>query len=457
MNVCGPYKDKTKVELGAPTPWYLSYFAPKLLPDGTIALDPEKRPILQRHRSYYPTKATAEADKPRLETQHAATGTGGYLFDRRAAEDYEQAKKIMGDGVTMVDVAKFWRLHHPLSDKKKVAQLVADFLGEISGSLGEERHWSDLKSRLGKFVVAGYGDRYPETITRDSIFEYLRNVTNKDGAKAEPRTRRNHKTAICNFFNWLLEKRLIEANPAGGIKKRMLAKEVPKEIVYLRLDYVQRYLRAAERYAPDLVAHEVIQLISGVRADDEMANFRAEFVLPRTKEVVIPAAIAKTGSREVIDNVEPSFWSWWSVYGPESGLLRPRNYGPKWARLRVLTSINDQAEADKLARLPIKTLLALPMAKKALAEWPWNARRRSFCTYHVALYQSADKTALILRHRGEASTLHKSYRGLGATQEDGREYFAILPKKVDQPILPEVEAKGIVKIQANRRLSAGQR
>jgi hypothetical protein len=303
------------------------------------------------------------------------------------------------------------------------------------------------------FMKAGFGGRYPDTITREEVFSYVTNLKNQDGSNAEARTQRNHKTALCTFFNWLRSKKLIDANPAAGIKKRELNKEVPKEIVYLKLDYVKRYLRAAERYAPDLVAHEVIQLISGVRSDDEMGNFRAEFVLSRTKEIVIPAAIAKTESREVIDNVEPCFWAWWAVYGREKGLLRPCNYGPRWERLRVLTTINDQAKADTLARLPIKTLLALPLAKEALSEWPWNARRRSFGTYHVALYQSADKTALILRHRGEASTLHKSYRGLGATQEDGREYFSILPEKVAQPILPQVEAKGIVRIQAERKRS----
>ncbi|HPO00641.1 MAG TPA: hypothetical protein PK879_08020, partial [Opitutaceae bacterium] len=338
MNVCGPFKDKTKLAKGAAKPWYLSYFAPKLNEDGTIGLDAEKHPILQRHRSYYATKAEAEADKPRIETQHAATGTGEYLFDRKAAEDYEQAKKILGDGVTMVDVAKFWRLHHPLADKKKIEALVNDFLAAIELSHEKKRHWSDLKSRLGMFVKAGFGGRYPDTVTRDEILNYVTTLKNQDGSKAVARTQRNHKTAICTFFNWILDRKLIEVNPAAGIKKRMLAKEVPKEIEYLTLDYVRSYLRSAERYAPDLVAHEVIQLISGVRADDEMANFRAEFVLPRTKQVVIPAAIAKTGSREVIDNVEPSFWSWWSVYGPEKGLLRPRNYGPKWARLRVLAS-----------------------------------------------------------------------------------------------------------------------
>lgn len=108
-----------------------------------------------------------------------------------------------------------------------------------------------------------------------------------------------------------------------------------------------------------MVAHEVFQLIAGVRVDDEMADFAAEFVHPKTKEVVIPAAIAKTEAREIIDGLEENFWAWWQEYAPEKGLLRPKNHGPQWDRIRVLAATDNQEEADLLARLPIRQLLRL--------------------------------------------------------------------------------------------------
>ena len=121
--------------------------------------------------------------------------------------------------------------------------------------------------------------------------------------------------------------------------------------------------------------------------------------------------------------------------------------------MRALASVNDQGEADRLARIPVKALLKTPLAATAIASWPWNARRRTFCTYHVAKYQGAEKTALILRHRGPSYTLHNSYRGLGVTQDQGREYFQILPTPVENPIRPEFVAKGIVLLQAQKRLT----
>lgn len=447
MEITGPFKDKAKKRGGQPAYWFLRYSTPKKNPDGTALKGENGLPILQRHRPYYESKAKAEADKPNLKAQHDSAGAGDFLFDRNAAADYEAAVKIVGK-MPLVEVAKFWRLHHPEKEKQKLRELLVEFLADVERLTGrgdghDTRHISDLRSRLGAFVGGPFGDRYPDTVTRKDVLSYVSAL--KD---VEVRTKRNHKNALSAFFGWMKGKELIPGNPAGGIKRRLLGKETKKEIKFLSLDEVTRYLRAAERYAPEMVAHEIVQLISGVRADDEMADFQAEFVLPQTKQIVIPAAIAKTEKREVIVGVEKNFWVWWSEYGPESGALRPRNYGPRWDRLRVLASIHDQTEADKLARLPIKTLLKLPVADTALKSWPWNGRRRTFCTYHVAKYESADKTALILRHRGEATTLHNSYRGMGITKQQGRTYFQIMPEPVTTPILPEIEAKGIVKIQA---------
>ncbi len=443
MVITGPHLDPQKKSGKQPKPWYLRYTAPKTDASGALMLNSNGSPMLKRHRPFYKTKAAAEADKPRILEQHATAGSGTFLFDRGAAEDYEVARKIVGV-VPLVEVAKFWRLHHPEGVLKKLGEWQESFLSETELRLGKTRQIEDLKSRVGAFLKAGFSERYPETITRNEVLDYiLRGLK-----EAEPRTRRNHKTSICTFFAWLLEKGVVRVNPVLGIKRRQLPKETPKEIQFLFVDQMRRYLRAAERYAPHIVAHETVQLIAGVRADDEMENFRAEFVLPATREVVIPADIAKTGKREVIDSLEKSFWSWWSEYGPKEGLIRPKNYLREWRRIRFLATIEDRDKADEYGRVPIKRLLKLPEVNKALEDWPWNARRRTFCTHHVAKHQSAARTALILRHRGSAATLHNSYRGLGVSQAQGKEYFAILPEKSAGVIRPLRPVHGVAVAEA---------
>lgn len=444
MKVTGPFRDKKKRAMGFPKTWYLRVVAPRLNPDGSPVVDSAGKVLLRRERPYYATKQEAEADIPRLLGQHNAAGVGaGGVLSREQLADLEQARWTVPE-VALAVMADFWRLHHPRQAASPLRDLIPAFLAEIEARNGKTRHHSDLKSRLSMFAAV-MGDRLPATVTRNEILGYLLNL-GKGG-----RTVLNQKRAICTFFNWLLEKSIIETNPAGGIKRRLLPKFHGKEIGFLSLVDAVRYLRAAERYDPDLVAHEVVQFFSGVRADDEMADFRGEWVMPATREIVIPAAAAKMERREVIAGLEGNFWTWWEVYGVSEGLLRPANYEQRWKRVRILAGIEARAAADDLARLPIKTLIARPEAKAALTAWPWNARRRTFCTYHVAKHQSADRTALILRHKGQAGILHDSYRGLGVPPAQGEAYFAILPNKVAKPILPVRPNRGIIRLQFARR------
>ena len=402
---------------------------PRVDDQGTIVLGENRKPLLRRWRPYYKTKTAAVADIENIQNQHGLCGASlGGIITREQATEFEQAKAIAPE-VPLPALAKFWRLHHPTETTESIAALVPQFLAAVEVRLGRTRHYDDLKNRLHEFAGA-FGQRLPATVTRTEILTWLL------GMGRAGRTVLNYKRAVRNFLGWLhVDRELIAANPAAGIKKRQLPKAVKQEIEFLSLDEIERYLRACERYDPELIAHEVIQLFAGVRADDEMEDFSGDYVLPATREVVIPAAVAKTERREVINTLEDNFWDWWQVYG-RKGVIRPTNYRRRWRRVRYLATLDDQAKADEEARLSPRQLVLRKDVSQTLTAWKWNARRRTFCTYHIAKYQSADRTALILRHRGEPYTLHNSYRGMGVTEDQGAACFKILPQKVARPIKP---------------------
>ena len=70
---------------------YLRYSAPKRNADGTFVVGANGCPVTQRYRPFYATKAEACADIPRIREQHEAAGSGEFIFNRRAADDYESA------------------------------------------------------------------------------------------------------------------------------------------------------------------------------------------------------------------------------------------------------------------------------------------------------------------------------------------------------------------------------
>jgi hypothetical protein len=423
MKISGPHRNKARGN------WYLSYSTPKLDANGVPQLTAEGQVIRERHRPHYVSKALAEADKPAIAQQYATAGSGSFTHSRAAQADYDAARQILPAGVTMTLAAQFYRQHNPRGVAMRLDQARTDFLKHIEALHGKDRHYQDLDWRTAAFV-ASREDRAVASITRKEAMAYLL------GRGGAARSQLNHKRALCSWFNWLVEQEARMDNPFGGIKRKKLPKILAKEIEFLPIERVEAYLRAAETYDPELVAHEVVQLFAGVRADDEMADFRGEWVKAATREVVTPATTTKTGVREVIDGLEENFWAWWAAYGRE-GVLRPKNYKKRFWRIRILAQVADEAERARLARLTTDGLRRVPEARALLGNWPWNARRRTFCTYHVAKHQSAAKTALILRQRSGERILHASYRGLGVTAAQGAAYFALMPAG---PASPAVEA-----------------
>jgi hypothetical protein len=434
MKISGPHLDPARK--GAPKPWYLSYFA-AVLDDAGHQVVVDGKPKRTRRRPYYATKASAQADKESLVEQFTAAGAGTFIHSRTAQLDYERARRALPDGVTVESAALFYLKHHPSGEVVSIEAARSRFLTAIERLRKKDHHYWDLRTRTSGLARA-FAGRDPNTITRKEAMTWLLSLPQK------PRGLLNYKRAACNFFNWMLaeDPPLIDSNPFGGIKRKQLPKILQKEVEFLPLDRVERYLRTAERYDPDLVAHECVQLFAGVRADDEMADFLGEWVKPATKEIVTPAEITKSGRRDVIDGLEENFWAWWTAYGRE-GLLRPRNYEQRWRRIRILADAEDGARRDEMGRLEVKVLLR----RHKPSRWPWNARRRTFCSYKVAKDGSAGKAAQILRHKGGEAILRNSYLGTGIPQAKGAAFFNLLPKKVRHPIRPVFVARGIIRLQ----------
>lgn len=434
MKISGPHFDQARKS--AKKSWWLSYSVPKIGPDGAAVIGENGRAVLERKRPYYETQADAIADKPRIAAQYGTGGAGAFVQSREAMAEYEAARRVLPAGVSLVQVAEYWRRHHPAGEAMTLGVARERFIANRKLLLGEDkqRHVQDLSWRTKAFVDTR-AERVPASVARKEILDYLLALD------CEPRGKLNHKRAIRTFFGWLLDEGVIDANPAAGISKKKLPRVLKKEVEFLTLEETAAYLRAAERYDPELVAHEIVQLFAGVRSDDEMGNFRGEWVKVATRVVVMPAEITKTGVRDVIGELEENFWAWWKAYGRD-GILRPASYRKRWKRIRLLATVQDLAEADRLAALSLTRIQKEPALAAAMRAWPWNARRRTFCTFHVAKYQSADKTALILRHHGAAETLHNSYRGLDVTQAQGAKYFGIMPAKVAAPVQAKAAAPG---------------
>lgn len=115
------------------------------------------------------------------------------------------------------------------------------------------------------------------------------------------------------------------------------------------------------------------------------------------KVVRVPAELAKTRTARALEELPPNLWRWLRKF-KGAGAIAPgqMQFYPR----RVTYLIADG--------------------------WKQDGPRHSFATYHVALYESTERTSLLLGHEGRTALLHQRYRGL-ATKAAAKEYFAIVP------------------------------
>ena len=62
----------------------------------------------------------------------------------------------------------------------------------------------------------------------------------------------------------------------------------------------------------------------------------------------------------------------------------------------------------------------------ALKEWPADALRHSFASYHIAHHKDAGRTALALGHGQNPTLLFNTYRAM-VTNDEARRWWAIKP------------------------------
>jgi hypothetical protein len=146
MKITGPFLDTAKK--GQPKPWFLRLTIPVVLPDGTYSLNSKGRMVMKRQRPYYPTKSAATADIPHLKDKHNATGSGSTgILNRAQVADFESAKKIVPEA-SLSDVARFWRMHHPLTASMRIGTHVARVIDRMEQRRGRTKQWKGTVSKL---------------------------------------------------------------------------------------------------------------------------------------------------------------------------------------------------------------------------------------------------------------------------------------------------------------------
>ena len=311
--------------------------------------------------------------------------------ERRALMHFRDAVEEMhGEKPTLTDAVDHYLKHLNTTKKSMTCQEVSDRLIDRLENEGKSRrHIDGTRNRLDRFN-AEYGDRMAADISTDIIDDFL------TGLGVAPKTMTNYRLALSGLFSHAVRMKAAPANPAA---ESMRPKVLKKEPGILKPKQVAALLAAADdRTLPALA----ISFFTGIRrAEIEKMDWSHIDFDEGMLEVKAP--IAKKERRRFVDMSE-NLKQWLLPHAQHEGA--------------VVQSPQIHRAGQERAR-----------EAAGLEEWPDNAGRHSFASYHLAQHQDAGKTAFMLGHPNP-TLLYNTYRAL-VKPKDAHTYWSIAPEKLD--------------------------
>ena len=315
-----------------------------------------------------------------------------------AAATFAKGFEILG-GDSLIEAAKFYAEHRvDTLTRRTAAETVAELIESKKARGKSARYIGDLSARLARFAADFAVDI--GTVTTADVQRWL------DGLKVAPQTAKNFRTVLGTLFSFAESRGYIfkGGNPAADVEHissngGSIEIYTPKEISAL--------LKAAPKAFLPLVA---LGAFAGLRS--------AEIERLEWKDLDLPGAFihvasekAKTRSRRLVP-ILPNLAAWLARYSRQKGKV--------W----------------KGTPKTLREARAATVEKSGVA-WKPNALRHSFCSYRLAMTQSAAQVAL--EAGNSPAVVFKHYREL-VKPEAAKTWFAIAPEAPANVVTLKIEA-----------------
>jgi integrase len=348
----------------------------------------------KRTRRFFMTKAEADsyAQAKNIELRNKRIeGAEFPTWLRVMAEECN--RQLAQRGRTIKDATAFFLQHLEASEKSSTAAELVDELIEAKETDGaSKRHLEDLRSRLNAFAEK-FDGKAVATITTAELDDWLRSLP------VSAVTRNHYRRLIVLAFNFAVQRRYATQNPAENTAK---ARERRSDIGILTVAEAARLLESA---TADVLPYVAIGLFAGLRrAEIERLDWtEIDF---ESDLIKVEAEKSKTAQKRFV-KMQPNLREWLLPVRQHKGSVTPEDFRKEFDAARVAAGIT---------------------------EWPDNALRHSFASYHLAHFQNAASTALELGHH-DARITFRHYRELVKPREAER-YWNIRPAKTAEKVVP---------------------
>jgi integrase len=348
----------------------------------------------KRHR-FFETAAAANEWANFKNAELEKYGIEGAGFpERLRVEARDAVERLMPFGKTITDAVNHYVAHLKASERScTAAELVDKLLAwkkekllaakKADGAI--EQYLRGIQGRL-KVFAKQFDSRIVATITTNEIDEWLQSLP------VGPQTRKHYRQLTVLAFNFAVRKNYATSNPASDVEGIKVDRPPPG---ILTVDEAARLLEAA---TSDVLPFIAIGLFAGLRRT-EIERLDWSEIDFESNLIEIKAAKSKTAQRRFV-KIEPNLAAWLMPLRQHKGSVMPEDYfRQSFEQLRKTAGIK---------------------------QWPHNALRHSFASYHLAHFKNAAATALEMGHTNAAITF-KHYRELVKPKDAALYWNHLLP------------------------------
>jgi integrase len=344
-----------------------------------------------RKRSFFETEAQAKSFAAFKNNELKLKGAEHAEFPTALRVMAQEAvKQLKPHGKTITDAVRHYVAHLEASEKSCAAvQLVKELLAAKKADGVSERHLSDIRSRLSVFAEK-FDGQMVATITSKEIDTWLRSLP------VAPLTRNHYRQVAVLAFNFAVRAGYATANPAARAAKAKVVGQAPE---ILSVSEAASLLEAA---TPDVLPYIAIGLFAGLRRA-ELERLDWSEIDFDSGLIEVTAQNSKTAQRRFV-TMQPNLRDWLLPLRQHKGNVTPQNC--------------------------FRELFEEARAAARITEWPDNALRHSFASYHLAHFKNAASTALEVGHHDSRITF-AHYREL-VKPKDAERYWSIRPATTEK-------------------------
>jgi integrase len=311
-----------------------------------------------RLRRTFANREEAETFSRLKRVERENRGTAGISMPEWLRGEALEADSLLAPfGVSILDLARQYVQRAQQSAKSEtVSNAVRMFLAARASDNLRPRYTGDLYYRLKRFS-GSFGERKLSDIEPAEIDSWLRELC------VAPLTRNTFHLRLSVFFEFARQRGWIQANPMADVPK---AKVTGKPPGILSPEQTARLLEAASEETLPFFA---LGLFGGLRSA-ELARLEWHHIKWDERLIEVPALSSKTASRRLV-TMQPNLLEWLAPYRDKHGPICFPNHSRRMVEDRRAAGITD---------------------------WPNNAMRHSFASYHLAAFRDAPALSLELGH-----------------------------------------------------------